>query len=265
MLEQLAQLRQPFPPELIQFRAGATNQAKDKAMALAFVDPRHYQDRLTSIFGFDWDSSLEHYENNIVFCTVEINGTKRTSSGQDSDVTKAEAQAFKRACTQFGLGRDLYNYPKTWIPYDQVKKQLVWGKIPKPYIGMAEPLKTPATVQQVQDYKELPDAEPLTKTEAQNMHVHISGKYRKYVKQKEHYDLASECIGEVITSFTQLTKTEATAVLEHIRVTAFERKNAEAVLEELAVKEVVEAGHYEALAVANVDISDEAARAVLNY
>lgn len=51
----------------------------------------------------------------------------RSSTGEaDSDSergefsgTAAEAQAFKRACAMFGLGRYLYNLPALWVEYDE--------------------------------------------------------------------------------------------------------------------------------------------------
>jgi hypothetical protein len=38
------------------------------------------------------------------------------------DGTVTEAQAFKRACVMFGLGRYLYNFPQSWQPIDEYKK-----------------------------------------------------------------------------------------------------------------------------------------------
>lgn len=37
--------------------------------------------------------------------------------------TAAEAQAFKRACAMFGLGRYLYNLPSLWVEYDAEHKR----------------------------------------------------------------------------------------------------------------------------------------------
>jgi hypothetical protein len=38
--------------------------------------------------------------------------------------TEAWAQAFKRACSQFGLGRYLYDLEKAWVPYNPQRKQI---------------------------------------------------------------------------------------------------------------------------------------------
>jgi hypothetical protein len=37
---------------------------------------------------------------------------------EENSATEAYSQAFRRACSQFGLGRYLYQLPKLWLPYD---------------------------------------------------------------------------------------------------------------------------------------------------
>ena len=55
-------------------------------------------------------------------CTLTIAGLGcHAGSGEDwadeeNAMTAAEAQAFKRACSCFGLGRYLYNLPEMWVP-----------------------------------------------------------------------------------------------------------------------------------------------------
>jgi hypothetical protein len=45
----LAQLQAPFPPELHAFKPGRTTQDKSRGLAMAYVDPRHYQARLDAV------------------------------------------------------------------------------------------------------------------------------------------------------------------------------------------------------------------------
>jgi hypothetical protein len=66
-----------------------------------------------------------------VVATVYIEGLGSHSSTGEEDAsdenaaTSAEAQAFKRACVAFGLGRYLYDLPKQELPYDYGKFQAV--------------------------------------------------------------------------------------------------------------------------------------------
>jgi len=46
-------------------------------------------------------------------------------------VTSAEAQAFKRACVCFGLGRYLYYYTGTWVDVDEHKRPKTVPALPE--------------------------------------------------------------------------------------------------------------------------------------
>jgi len=46
-----------------------------------------------------------------------------TANGaEENAATSAEAQAFKRACAKFSLGRYLYSVPQVWADYDPAKR-----------------------------------------------------------------------------------------------------------------------------------------------
>lgn len=125
MNELLAKLAQPFHPSRISFKPGAVNKDKNKALALAYADLRAYMDRLDEVCGLDWAVTYTPWGDRLI-CNLTIGGITRSSTGEpDSQAdrseiggTSAEAQAFKRACAMFGLGRYLYNFPVTWVEYD---------------------------------------------------------------------------------------------------------------------------------------------------
>lgn len=121
----LDELSKPFHPSRITWRPGALTGKRDKALALAYADLRAYQNRLDEVCGMDWSVSYTPWGDRII-CHLTINGITRSSTGEaDSDSerseiagTSAEAQAFKRACAMFGLGRYLYSLPSLWVEYD---------------------------------------------------------------------------------------------------------------------------------------------------
>lgn len=121
----LDELSKPFHPSHITWRPGALTGKKDKSLALAYADVRAYQNRLDEVCGMEWSVSYTPWGERII-CHVTINGITRSSTGEpDSDSERAEmagtsteAQAFKRACAMFGLGRYLYNLPSLWVEYD---------------------------------------------------------------------------------------------------------------------------------------------------
>ena len=66
----------------------------------------------------------------LVTCTVTIlgigphSGTGEEWADDDNGMTSADAQAFKRACSCFGLGRYFYDIPPMWVDLDQNRQPL---------------------------------------------------------------------------------------------------------------------------------------------
>ena len=136
----LAELAKPFDPEVVEFKPGAVAKTGDRALALAYVDSRAYQARLDEVDP-TWSNTYarEYPEGRVVVtCALTIAGVTRQAIGEcllsnvhldgsttveENAATSAEAQAFKRACAAFGLGRYLYAVPQTWADYDSTKRQ----------------------------------------------------------------------------------------------------------------------------------------------
>jgi hypothetical protein len=126
----MEELRRPFHPSHVTWRPGKIGGSSDKAQALAYADLRAYQNRLDEVCGANWSVSYTPWGERLV-CNLTIFGVTRSSTGEpDSESerfdiagTVAEAQAFKRACAMFGLGRYLYNLPSVWAEYDPQRKQ----------------------------------------------------------------------------------------------------------------------------------------------
>jgi hypothetical protein len=125
MSEILKELSAPFHPSRITWKPQAMTKDKAKAMAAAYADLRAYQDRLDTVCGLDWSVSYTGWGDRII-CHLTVSGITRSSTGESdaqaekNDIagTAAEAQAFKRACAMFGLGRYLYNLPTMWVEFD---------------------------------------------------------------------------------------------------------------------------------------------------
>lgn len=133
-------LQEPFPSNEVEFKPGATNKEKTKALALAYVDSRPYIQRL-NLVSPDWQDDYQITmlpDRVVVLCRLTIAGVTRTGDGEclftgegegervePNAVTTASAQAFKRACVKFGLGAYLYALPQTWCEYDAQKRKIV--------------------------------------------------------------------------------------------------------------------------------------------
>lgn len=125
----LTKLRLPFHPSQVIWKPGAVK--GDRALALAYADVRAYMNRLDEVCGSEWSVAYEPWGNDRLICRLTIGGITRSSTGETTNEserseiggTVAEAQAFKRACAMFGLGRYLYNLPTGWADYDPAGKR----------------------------------------------------------------------------------------------------------------------------------------------
>ena len=128
--KRFAELEVPFDPAQIKWRVMRTSNDGRSGLILPFADPRAYTDRLNQLFTpAGWTReytistvpSLTRMERGratvtskvLVASAVTINrlgshtGTGEEWADRENAVTAADAQAFKRACSCFGLGRYL--------------------------------------------------------------------------------------------------------------------------------------------------------------
>ncbi len=128
--EILQELQQPFRPSDVYWKPGSVSKEGTKALALPYATLRAYQQRLDTICGADWSVTYTPWGDRII-CHLTLHGVTRSSTGEADNQqerseiagTSAEAQAFKRACSMFGLGRYLYHMPNLWVAYDPGARQ----------------------------------------------------------------------------------------------------------------------------------------------
>jgi hypothetical protein len=146
----LAELEVPFPPQQVRWRVTNTSNDKKRGQIMPYADPRAYTDRLNALFspqGWTRSYTVETLNNItrlkkgetvitgkvLVTCRVTIiglwshSGTGEEWADGDFGLTAADAQAFKRACSCFGLGRYFYEFNPPWVDLDQYRQPL---KIP---------------------------------------------------------------------------------------------------------------------------------------
>lgn len=123
-------LSEPFPAAYVEWKPQQVSKDGGKALAAAYVDARRYQERLDLVCP-DWSSCIELIaDGRVAKVSLTIAGVTREDVGEadgndPNTVTTAVAQAFKRACAAFGLGRYLYFLPMTWVDYDSQKRKLL--------------------------------------------------------------------------------------------------------------------------------------------
>jgi hypothetical protein len=152
----LQELEVPFSPNQVRWRVTNTTNDKRRGQIVPYADSRAYTDRLNALFspqGWTREYKVETMTNItrvrkgesivsgkvLVTCTVTIlgigshSGTGEEWADDDNGMTSADAQAFKRACSCFGLGRYFYDFQAIWVDLDQNRQPVrtpalfAWG------------------------------------------------------------------------------------------------------------------------------------------
>ena len=150
----VAELEVPFDPSQIEWRV--TNTAKNgqpiRGQVVPYADQRAYTDRLNALFtpagwtrkytihtsaNFERSKDQKIAAKVLVTCELTIFGLgSHSATGEewadnDNAGTAAEAQAFKRTCSCFGLGRYLYYFEGMWVDLDERKRPRSVPQLPK--------------------------------------------------------------------------------------------------------------------------------------
>jgi hypothetical protein len=141
--ELVRELEIPFDPSVIEWRVTNTAKGQGRGQVIPYADQRAYTDRLNALFtpaGWTRKYSFAvspHFERGkekrsackvFVTCNLTIFGVgEHSATGEewaddDNAGTSAEAQAFKRASSCFGLGRYLYHFVGAWVELDERKR-----------------------------------------------------------------------------------------------------------------------------------------------
>jgi hypothetical protein len=142
--ELIASLEVPFHPSVIEWRVTNTSKGgPQRGQVLPYADQRAYTDRLNTLFtpagwtrryavhtsaNFERSKDQKIVAKVLVTCELTIFGigshsaTGEEFADDENAGTSAEAQAFKRACACFGLGRYLYYFTGTWVDLDERKR-----------------------------------------------------------------------------------------------------------------------------------------------
>lgn len=115
----------PLTANEIEVRVGTMKKDGSGASYLLYKDSRCDMKILDEVFGaFNWQR--EHKElKGVIYCGVSIRSEQgewvtKWDAGAESNVEKEKGEAsdsFKRACTNWGIGRELYTSPFIWINF----------------------------------------------------------------------------------------------------------------------------------------------------
>lgn len=135
-MEKQIKLNTPLTTEEIDFRVQSVNKG-GYATILAYKDARVDMNRLDAVYGVGFWQRKHEVINGKEFCSVGIwnrhlqQWTWVQDCGTESYSDKEKGQssdAFKRACFNLGIGRELYDYPLIQIKLNELEFDKNTGK-----------------------------------------------------------------------------------------------------------------------------------------
>ena len=134
-----SELSKPFDQSDIEWRAGATNQDKTRALALAYITSRAVMDRLDEVVGPEnWRDEYQPGPDGGLICGLSLRLDEEWITKWDGaentlieEVKGGLAGAYKRAAVKWGIGRYLYKLDKVWVPCEVTGKTVVLKLIPQ--------------------------------------------------------------------------------------------------------------------------------------
>lgn len=135
----LAELSKPLDIHQIDFRVQSINKG-GFATILAYKDARVDMQRLDEVCGpLNW--KREHVNGNhncivSIWCENKGEWVSKEDTGTESN-TEAQkglaSDSFKRACFNWGIGRELYDYPRIQIKLNQNEFQVDGNRVKQTY------------------------------------------------------------------------------------------------------------------------------------
>lgn len=135
---ELDKLRRPFPADDVKYKIQTVFNQNKGAVAVAYVDARHVQERLNNFAKGEWSNKFRevyqerveggnHVVNEIVAveCTITIQQYSHSDVGSFDNVNEKShglkavySDAFKRAAVHFGVAVSLYDLPTMFLNGD---------------------------------------------------------------------------------------------------------------------------------------------------
>lgn len=116
MQDEIKKFREPLQPHEIEWKIQTSKNGK--TLVVPYIDNRAVMSRLDECFSPEkWESTFTPFDKGFI-CTITINGIQKSDGSDLSDIEPIKggiSNAMKRAASQWGLGRELYKYPKIYI------------------------------------------------------------------------------------------------------------------------------------------------------
>lgn len=143
IMQLVSELEVPFDESAIEWRLTNTAKGEQRGQVVPYANARAYTDRLNTLltpagwtrkYTVNTSANFERAKDKkvvakvLVTCELTIfavgshSATGEEFADNENALTAAEAQAFKRAASCFGLGRYLYHFTGVWVDLDERKR-----------------------------------------------------------------------------------------------------------------------------------------------
>ncbi|EYB66375.1 Rad52/22 double-strand break repair protein [Deinococcus phoenicis] len=124
-------LQAPFPSHLVGWKPQALTKDRSRALLVAYVDARAVQDRLDAVCPDDWSFEIAvvpgtptpTVKGRLTVLGVTREDIGEAGEGEAGTRGAASSDALKRCAVQFGIGRYLYDLPKTWVDWNDARRE----------------------------------------------------------------------------------------------------------------------------------------------
>ncbi|GAB5521617.1 MAG: hypothetical protein RhofKO_38680 [Rhodothermales bacterium] len=136
-----------FPPNDIEWKPIATSKRTGKGLAAAYLDTRAIMARLDAVCGpQNWRNEFAPGPNGGLLCGLSIRTVREDGSAEwvtkwdgaeNTDVESVKgglSSAMKRAASQWGIGRYLYQLPNQWVPMNEHGRFAETPRIPREFM-----------------------------------------------------------------------------------------------------------------------------------
>ncbi len=159
-------LQAPFPAHLVGWKPQVITKDRKRAMLLAYVDARAVMDRLDAVCPNEWSFEVTVVEGTatptvkgrltLMGVTREDIGEAGGEDGASAGTLKAAtSDALKRCAVHFGVGRYLYDLPRQWVDWDDLKREAKGGAPELPEWARPDGERSPGGAHLVQAIEQL--------------------------------------------------------------------------------------------------------------
>jgi len=127
------QLKEPFNPNVVSWRVGATTKTKDKGIGLAYINARDVMKRFDDVCGDLWQVEYPFDGCCRIGIKIDNEWVWRSNGAGETQVEGEKGKfsdAFKRAAVLWGVGRYLYYLDNVWVPIKPQGRSYVLSQNP---------------------------------------------------------------------------------------------------------------------------------------